>query len=214
MVKKTKKIKKCRFGFNFEQRPQIRRLKNMKAVLYDQKWVQKLSKRKLNLELYYMYRGIKSKRQLRYDVTVIPANMLGEELVKTKGHEHSPKKYGEIYTLLEGKAIYLLQKRNREKIEDVYAVKAEKGEVVVIPPGYAHITINPTRNRLVEGNWIDKRCKNDYKLFEKKRGACYFFIREGWIKNENYKEVPQLRFEKARKSIMPDKLKFLYGKRK
>lgn len=214
MVKKTKKRKINRFELKFEQRPKIRHLKDMKMVLYDQKWVQKLSKKALKLELYYMYRSIKSKRQLRYDVTVIPANMLGEEFVKTKGHEHSPRKYGEIYTLLEGKAIYLLQKRKEEEIEDVYAIKAEKGEVVIIPSGYGHVTINPSKDRLVEGNWIDKRCKNDYGFFEKRKGACYFFTKEGWVKNENFKEVPPLRFEKARKSIMPDKSKFLYGKRK
>ncbi len=77
----------------------------MKMVLHDQKWV----KTAPNIELYYMYRGLKKKNGARYDITVIPPKMLGKEFVKTKGHYHIGS-YGEIYIVLKGKAIYLMQK--------------------------------------------------------------------------------------------------------
>ncbi|MCK4781774.1 hypothetical protein KAS79_02495 [Candidatus Parcubacteria bacterium] len=174
----------------------------MKLVLYDQDW----AKTAPNLELYYMHRGVRTKDNLRYDITIIPAMMLGTEFIKTKGHRH--QKYQELYTILEGKAIFLLQKINNNKIEDVYMVKARKNEIVIIPSLYDHITINPLKKELKLANWISSKCKSDYKFIEKKKGACYFYTKKGWIKNKNYKNIPKLRSEKPLKSI-PKNLDFL-----
>ena len=184
-------------------KPDIRYLDEMRGLLYDRKWAKKAR----NFELYYMYRGMKKRRGLRYDITIIPPRMLGKEFVKTKGHEHS-KNYGEIYIVLKGEAIYLMQKCRGKEIEDVYAVKAKKGEAVIIPPGYGHLTINPSKKNLIEANWCSEKCQNKYELFEKMKGACYFYTKSGWIKNKNYKFVPKLRFEKPLKE-MPKSLEFL-----
>jgi len=186
---------------------EVRYLNDMREVLYDQKW----AKSAPNFELYYMYRGIKEKDGLRYDITVIPPRMLGKEFVKTKGHEHSGK-FGEIYNVISGKALYLIQKRKGNKIEDVYWVKAKKGEWVIVPPGYSHITINPSKKILKEANWIAENCKNIYDLFEKNQGACYYHTDGGWVRNKNYKSAPKLRFKKPLKK-MPSNLNFLYDKK-
>lgn len=187
------------------KKPDIRYLDDMREVLYDKKW----SASAPNLELYYMYRGVENKGDLRYDVTVIPAQMLGKEFVKTKGHDHSGN-YGEVYIVLEGEALYLMQKYNNGLVEDVYAVKAKKGQAVIIPPCYGHITINPANMTLEEANWISVKCKNTYDLFVEKQGACYYYTASGWIKNENYKNVPELRFAEPLNE-MPDNLDFLNG---
>jgi len=184
---------------------EIRYLNDMKEVLYDQEW----AKTAPNLELYYMNRGVKEKDNLRYDITTIPSQMLGKEFTKTKGHEHIGE-YGEVYMVLEGEAYYLMQKRKNDIIEDVFVIKAKKGDVAVIPPGYGHVTINPSNKDLKMANWLDKDCKSDYSPMQKFQGACYFYTTEGWIKNKNYKQVPELRFEKPKKS-MPDNLDFLKG---
>ena len=60
-------------------------------------------------------------------------------------------------------------------------------------------------------NWVSKKCKSDYGPIEKKRGACYFYTKSGWIKNKNYKRVPELCSKKPKKS-MPKNLDFLKGK--
>ncbi len=188
------------------QKPDIRFLNDMKNVLYDKNW----AKNAANLELYYMRRGVKGKDNLRYDITVIPPQALGKEFVKTKGHRHQNHK--ELYTVLGGEAIFLLQKTKNDKIEDVYKVKTKKGESVIIPPLYDHITINPSKKKLKLGNWISEGCKSDYKFIEKKQGACYFAVAQKskikWVKNKNYKIVPKLRFEKPLKT-MPKNLDFL-----
>ena len=158
------------------RRPDVRYLNDMKKVLYDQKWLRKAP----NFELYYMYRAVRRKKGLRYDITVIPPRMLGKEFVKTKGHEHLGN-FGELYIVLKGKAIYLLQKyeKQKNKINDVYAVKAGKGDSVIIPAGYGHITINPASQELKEANWCSQKCKNIYDLYEKKHGACYYYAKSG-----------------------------------
>lgn len=185
-------------------KPEIRFLNDIKDVLYDKKWAENAP----NFELYFMYRGVKEKDGLRYDITEMPPRLLGKEFVKTKGHIHI-KGHSEVYIVLDGRAIFLMQKCTGKKVEDVYAVEVKKGEVLILPPFYHHITINPSaKNNLKWANWISKKCQSDYSFIQKQGGACYFYTKKGWIKNKNYKNIPRLRFEKSRKSL-PKNLDFL-----
>lgn len=180
--------------------PDIRHLNEMKQVLYDKEWTQKAP----NLELYYMYRNLKQKGHLRYDITIIPFRMLGQEFVKTKGHEH-PGNFSELYEVLKGRAIFLLQKEENGLIKDVYAIKAKPKDKVFIPSGYGHVTINPGPEKLKIANWVSDQFESDYSLFLEKGGACYFLLKEaGWLKNNNYSAIPPLRFEKPNQNIPKD----------
>jgi len=98
--------------------------------------------------LYYMYRDLAltaedraylNKQNVRFDITIIPPGTVGGEYVKTKGHYHplSPSGIGypELYQVLAGEALYLLQ---RSDLGDIVAVTAKAGEFVLIPPGYDH----------------------------------------------------------------------------
>lgn len=190
-------------------KPDIRRLSDMKEVLYDKEWTESAS----DFDVYYMYRAIKEENDLRYNITVIPAKLLGKEFAKTKGHMHIGN-YGEVYTVLGGEAIFLMQRTKEELVEDVYVVKAKEGESAIIPSHYGHVTINPSNIDLKTSDWSSVNCKSDYSLFEKLKGACYFYIlrpdsgQAGWIKNKNYKNIPKLRFEKPLKAV-PKDLSFL-----
>lgn len=183
----------------------IRTLDDMQNVLADKDF----AKSSPNFDLYYMHRGVEEKNGLRYDITIIPAKTLGNEFVKTKGHYHVGA-YPELYIVLEGEAIYLLQRKNSTgEIEDVFAVRVKKGECAVMPPFYGHVTINPSETEeLKMANWISPNCKSEYKQYEEKQGACYYYLNSGWQKNENYGSVPELRFEEPLKNI-PENLNFL-----
>lgn len=188
--------------------PDIRYLYDMKDVIYDKEWL----KTAPNLELYYMYRGLKKKEELRYDITVIPAQMLGKEFVRTKGNRNS-KNFPELYNVLEGEAIFLMQKTSKKDIkviEDVVAIKTKPKDSVIISAEYAIIMINPSDQTLKTANWVSEKNENIYEELKAMQGACYFYTIEGWIKNKNYKQVPELRFEEPKKSI-PDNLDFLKG---
>lgn len=172
----------------------VRFLEEMKDVIFDKDWLKKADKKK---PLYFMYRGIEFKKNLRYDITVLPPLLLGKEFLKTKGHRHF--KCREKYIVLKGKAFFLLQKYNEKKdfLEKIIVFKAKKGDEILIPPKYDHITINPSKkSTLILGNWISKNEKSDYSILQKKKGAAYFYTIKGWIKNKNYKNIPEIEFKK------------------
>lgn len=191
-------------------KPNIRYLAEMKELLFDQAWV----KTSPDLKLYYMYRDLAdnqeekdliNKNNLRYDITVIPFLMLGQEFNKTAGHDHPliPSKnmtYPEIYQVLHGQAVFLLQDSEGDSIIDVYTIKANKGDKVVIPPNYEHIMINTSGNELQTANWICNNFgSNIYKPFRQKHGFCYYALRGNtgeinWVKNKNYNLIPDLKF--------------------
>lgn len=175
---------------------------DMKEVIYDRDWLKEAE----NLELYYMYRDLSLSKNdaftikehgLRYDITVIPPRMLGNEYVKTAGHYHptvpgSSITYPEIYEVLKGEAIYLMQKLENDRITDVLLVKAEKGDKVIIPPGYGHITINPSNKVLEMANWV-ARFESIYSPIKEKGGGAYFILKKGIVKNVRYNELPEIR---------------------
>lgn len=186
-------------------KPDVRYLSELKGLLHDTDWEKIIEP---NTELYYMYRILKEESSFRYDITRIPAKMLGSEFTKTKGHQHQGF-YGEIYAVLEGEGFYLFQKGDGDIIEDVCVVKAKKGDIVAIPAGYGHVTINPSKTQeLKMANWVKKKDKGNFSWFEKMHGACYYYTKQGWVKNENYKSVPPLRQEQPLKEL-PKDLNFL-----
>jgi len=185
------------------KKPQIRYLNEMKSILYDQKW----AKTAPNLKVYYIYRGLRKKNGLRYDITVIPPRMLGKEFVRTKGNRNS-KNFQELYIVLKGKAIFLMQKIRGKIIENIVAVEAKRGECVIFPPKYAAIIINPSKKELKVANWVSVKNENIYEELEKMKGAGYYYTKSGWTKNKNYAKVPQLHFKKPLKSL-PSDLSFL-----
>ena len=133
--------------------------------------------------------------------------MLGQEFVRTKGNRNS-NDFPELYTVLKGEAIFFMQKTEGEIVKDVMAVRAKKGDFVIVPAKYAVVTINPLKKELKLGNWVSEKNKNIYGELEEMGGPCYFYTTSGWIKNKNYKRIPKLRFERPLKE-KPKKLDFL-----
>jgi len=196
--------------FGGKQRaPDIRRLYDMPDVIYDKSWLAGAK----NVDLYYMYRDLYLSRSdqeklleqgLRYDITIIPPSMLGVEYIKTAGHYHPPVAggnvtYPEIYEVLEGEALYLLQKQD---LSDVVAVSAFAGDKVLIPPDYGHITINRSNNTLKMANLVARDFSSLYEPYKKLGGGAYFFTKDGWIKNEKTPEASELRRKDAPDSTM------------
>jgi len=132
---------------------------------------------------------------IRYDVTIIPPANLDGEYVKTKGHFHPENPagigYPEIYEVLDGIAHFLLQTKS---LNDVILIEALKGDITVIPPGYGHVTINPTLDEtLTMANLVSTAFSSEYEFYEKMHGATYYEMVGGTIqKNPAYPQVPRL----------------------
>lgn len=164
-------------------------------------------------EIYYMYRDIHLPEHeelirasgLRYDVTVILPGKVGHEFIKTAGHYHPLKPgtrvtYPEVYEVLYGVAHYLIQRADTGSgdIVDAVLAPAEAGEKVVIPPGYGHITINPSSEPLVMSNWVAADFASEYGMIKRYRGGAYFEIDETagaarFVPNKRHEGVAPLR---------------------
>jgi glucose-6-phosphate isomerase, archaeal len=183
----------------------IRNLKDMKDVVRDKDWFFKAEDR----PLYFMHRAsfktdedrkAAEKAGLRYDITEIPAGNLGTEFTKTLGHYHpNPPgrgiSYPEVYQVLEGEATYILQKRGLGGVViDVIAVHADKGDIVIIPPDYGHVTVNPGRKTLKMANWVFTDFESDYSDYLKLGGAAYHLLTDRSLApNRLYKQLPPAR---------------------
>jgi len=190
--------------------PKIRHLSEMKEVLFNKEFAEISS----DSELYYMYRDLSEneqdkdkmkKHKLRYDITVINPVMLGQEYNKTAGHDHpivsnTKITYPELYEVLEGKAIFFMQDSKENSIKDVYAIKANKGDKVIVPPNYEHIIINASNEKLKTANWVcDDFSENIYEPFKNRQGFSYYALKSNsgkieWVENKNYSNIPELKF--------------------
>ncbi|MGB9868182.1 MAG: glucose-6-phosphate isomerase family protein [Bacillota bacterium] len=138
---------------------------------------------------YWMYREVCSeehrdllrRHRLRFDVTVLDAIMLGSQFNKTYGHYHAEAlpgmTYPEVYQVIYGRALYLLQRPERDRpdvVEDFIAVMAAPGDVVVVPPGYGHVTVNVGNGPLVMANLVEMSFLSHYGPFRTLAGAAYY----------------------------------------
>lgn len=196
-----------------ERIPSVRLVRDMREVILDQEWAEKNKTQ----PLYYMYRDLAendtdaknmSKLDLRYDILDSVPVYLGKEYNKTAGHYHSGIKdtsftYPELYELIKGEAYYLMQKLEGDKITDIYAVRAKSGDKILMPPGYGHFAFFLSEDPIRMSNWTPSGSISDYDQIKKKHGAGYYALIDKnaidgvkWVKNENYSEVPPLKFLK------------------
>ncbi len=182
------------------RKPDIRYLFDMKDVIFDRNWLLATE----NIELYFMFRDLSLCRSdekrlieqgLRYDITIIPPRMLGREYIKTAGHYHpfvpgGNVTYPELYEVLEGEALYLMQKQD---LSDIVVVYASAGDKVLVPPNYGHITINRSSKTLKMANFVARNFSSLYDPIKERAGGAYFFTKDGWIKNERCPEAAELR---------------------
>lgn len=197
------------FGKSVEEvSPTIKYVKDIKSVLMEEP-------ENDNREAYYAYRGVSLREdknllqdyQLRYDIIVIPPGTVGHEYVKTKGHEHekipgTEHTYPEVYLVLYGKIHYLLQHRKKDDepdiIDEVLVIEATAGDKVLIPPDYAHFSINASNETAVIANLVGMNFSSLYEDIENLKGAAYYLIKDNigktFVRNRQYREVPNIRY--------------------
>ena len=142
-------------------------------------------------DMYYMFREVAKKGTIRFDITVIPAKVTEKEYNKTYGHYHPEAEdgltYPEVYQVLKGKAVFILQKKHDDTSVDVVVVTAAQNDVLFIPPNYGHVTINPGKDTLVLANLVSCSFDSLYDEFKKNRGAAYYYLEGGELShNPNY----------------------------
>jgi len=173
-----------------------RMLSDLKGVLYKNNGID------FDCSIYKMYRSVELNndqeifKDIRHDITSMPAGKINGEFVKTFGHYH-PKynalSYPEIYQVVNGKAVFILQD-DKDPVSEIFFVFANTNEIIIIPPGFGHISINISPDNLVLANLIFTHFDSLYEPYERKKGAAYYLTEDSpleWKANLNYKNLPE-----------------------
>ncbi len=197
----------------------VRRLDEMRKVLFNREFITDANRDTI---LYRMFRNAGVERNptifkahnIRYDVTVIENYDLGGEFTKTLGHYHPLAEkglsYPELYEVIYGEVVYLLQRRNEDGSYDVKLVHAKAGDKVIMPPNYGHISINVGKTILIEANLVNTLFQSDYKPMEDMEGgALYLLKNKKTVTNRNYKDI-DIKRENAPKIDFLDYSKSIY----
>jgi oxalate decarboxylase/phosphoglucose isomerase-like protein (cupin superfamily) len=137
---------------------------------------------------YYTYRDVRLATEsglaangLRYDVTVTLPGEVGGEHIKTAGHYHALDANGvswaEIYDVLAGEAAFVLQKAEGDPSGDpavsrCVVIVAGRGDRLVIPPDYGHVTVNIGMTPLVLADLVATASSNHYQGYATRQGGA------------------------------------------
>jgi glucose-6-phosphate isomerase len=120
------------------------------------------------------------KMMLLYGVVTYAAGKLGDEPVRSQGHIHKKSVHSgwsppEVYEIWSGKAIIYMQEYAKDNPGRCYAVYAGPGDVVIVPPEWAHATISadPT-TPLTFGAWCDREYGFLYDEVRAKNGLAWY----------------------------------------
>ena len=142
---------------------------------------------------------ILEKIHLLYGAVTYAAGRLGDEPVRSQGHIHkvSPLSYWstpEVYEIWSGKAIIYMQETAEDQPGRCFAVVVNPGDVVIVPPFWAHATISADPLQpLTFGAWCDRGYGFEYDGVRAHKGLAWFPVMAEngeieWLKNPSYQK--------------------------
>lgn len=149
--------------------------------------------------VYWVFSEITEKRW--ENLTVIAEGRIASEYPKTFGHYHSHP-VGEVYHLVAGEGILILQKKFLEdgkwlpeRVTEVVLIKAQPGDEICITPEWGHSWSNIGDLPLLTfDDWRTGHTPRDYEAIEKLTGLAYYLINHDGqpmpVPNPNYVNLP------------------------
>ena len=119
-------------------------------------------------------------RHLLYGVVTYAQGQIGREPIRSQGHIHKVSPHSntstpELYEIWEGTAVILMQETDQDDPGRCFAVEAGVGEVVVVPPGWAHATISADPGTTMTfGAWCDRAYGFVYDGIRAHGGMAWF----------------------------------------
>lgn len=133
---------------------------------------------------------------LLFGAVTYAAGTLGQEPVRSQGHIHAVSascgsSTPELYEIWSGSAVILMQETADDDPGRSFAVAAGPGDLVVVPPGWAHATISADAAQpLTFGAWCVRDFGFDYIGVRAHSGLAWFprVTADGlaWERNEAY----------------------------
>lgn len=171
-----------------------RKLSELKEVI-------KESNQNVDQDIYWVFSEVGDK--LWENMTIITPGLLSNEYPKTYGHYHASSDQTEIYKVIKGQGIFLLQKKHTEngklvenKIDKVFLVAGEEGDEIQVPSNYGHSWSNTGSFPLITvDNWKWGHTDDDYLPIKRQQGMSYYIEQVNGkinlVPNQNYIELPQ-----------------------
>ena len=139
------------------------------------------------------------RRMLLFGAVVYAAGKLGDEPVRSQGHIHHISSHSgwsppEIYEIWDGAAYIFMQEYASEDPGRCYAILAHPGDVVVVPPRWAHAAMSADPSSIMAlGALCDREYSFDYDAIRKRQGLAWYPIvnAEGaieWAPNPHYQK--------------------------
>lgn len=119
-------------------------------------------------------------RNLLYGAMIFEKGIVGEEPVRSQGHVHAISSSCnastcEVYEIWAGEAYIYMQETDHDDPGRCFAVHAKQGDVVIVPPGWAHCTINADPSQpMLFGAWCVRDYGFDYDGIRAHKGVAYF----------------------------------------
>jgi glucose-6-phosphate isomerase len=126
------------------------------------------------------HRKVLNARMLLYGAVTYAAGSLGKEPVRSQGHIHKISAHSgwsppEVYEIWAGKAVIYMQETAKDNPGRCFAVYASEGDVVVVPPGWAHATISADPGQpLTFGAWCDREYGFEYEDVRAHGGLAWY----------------------------------------
>lgn len=196
------KTKRNGLGFQYGENifgpiPEIRKLDDIRGSLEDP-----YSSGPEDLYCIAMDVGITKDQQeikeknLLFGVVTYAAGQIGNGPVRSQGHIHSVSQscqYStpEVYEIWEGEAIIYMQESGKDHAGNCYAIYAQPGDVVIVPPYWVHATVNARKEcDMTFGAWCVRDYGFDYEDVRKHNGIAFFPKYENkkivWTRNPCY----------------------------
>jgi glucose-6-phosphate isomerase, archaeal len=143
------------------------------------------------------HRSILQERNLLFGVVTYAAGRLGREPVRSQGHVHGRARNNklappEIYEIWSGRAIVYMQEKVADDPGRCFAVEAGQGDVVIVPPDWAHATVSADPDEpLTYGAFCDRDYSFEYAGIRAHGGLAWFPLLDengsiDWIPNNRY----------------------------
>ena len=142
-------------------------------------------------------RAAQVEQNILFGVCAYAAGLVGDEPVRSQGHVHGvsascgPSR-AELYEFWHGTGIAYMQEFAADDPGRGFAVRADAGQKVLVPPGWAHLTVNAdVTTPMAFGAWCVRDYGFDYGKVRKRQGLAFYpTVQDGaiaWVPNPAYR---------------------------
>jgi len=146
------------------------------------------------------------RRMLLFGAVIYASGKLGDEPVRSQGHVHHVSSHSgwsppEVYEIWDGATYVYMQEYAADDPGRCYAILAKPGEIVVVPPAWAHAAMSADPSAFMAlGALCDREYNFDYDAIRKHKGLAWYPV---VTPNGGIEWVPNPRYQRTTLAVRP-----------